>query len=775
MRRNTAPRVAKNATWWHYIFTIAFVFFAFGGVSHAEATAPVEDYATTPSLEELSPDWELTPEYIRIELAHPGLYRIYFRDLFAAGMPSEVEEKSIALWNEGELVPLHLEARNPSRLAPEDWIEFIGEAPRGSFSTYKVQNYYNVYFLTWGGTKTRRYEVRKLSAPDVDSENLSFWEMRHLEQDNYYRDSKLPWGVTDNFFWCHYAAGVSGTYPIRIDFPDFDERVSDHVKLTFRILGFSDVPGLRPAHKFSLQYGDDEDPKSPRYDLGAFQFDHRGYYDYETTLPAKFIRFRQRIVFKTPPDRANVTDAISFDWVRVVYPRRLDAGKRNWFVFNSNICREARPPFRFAVRNIKKGSRVFCPSQGVIYLPADEERKIVVEAHDRQTTFSLASEEGILSVNSLELKKRCALASTVSSAAQVLLIYDPELTDPVLRYKKLKDSDNLRVAAVDVRDIFDNMNYGFADDVTLKRFIRYAVQHNPGVRYIVLFGDSTQDYRLAQTFDQVDPPRVGVPIHWIETLATIRASGYVDDNWYASFINVNTPDIAIGRIPAANLEQAFEYVRKVIEYETFQAAKDDGLLVISSVEARFQDLASEIQRTYKDHFTTVSVLFPETAVATREVERLREAIDRGVQVLYYIGHGGAFVWRVGPTDYSLQKDLFTPADVAKLRNALHYPIILASSCYTTAFDTQFSIGEAFLFQPRGGAIAVIGSPWKSSVYEDHAFNSRFLQNYINPAFTRLGDVYQKTKDMQRPRTLDYVDTQTFTLLGDPTLKLVPRK
>ncbi len=760
---------------------VVFLFLAFVLASQAiagERLLGKKDALTTPSQAELqAPDY-LRNDYIRLEVAFDGLYRVYGRDLIAAGVPVDVGPEKFALWNFSQLVPIYVHAQDPGRLTPDDYIEFIGEPPPGTYSTYMPDNYYNVYFLTWNSPQSLHYKTRKLTNPSVPSSDLSYWHFYHLEEDNYYRESQLPRGITDNFYWCHMAAGDNRTFPIRIDFPDLDQRFVKTIPLVLRIFGYSDVPGVVPKHKFRVLYGDSDSPSAKRYDLGTFEFDYRGYYDFHTSLPVEKVGFRQRILFETPSDRANVIDVVSFDWIRAWYPRKLDAGKRNWFVFNSNLCVDPKPPYSFAVRNVRPGSRVFCPSQATIYEAAGN--MVVVHADNRETTYSLVTEDAILTVNSIEYRHPSTLPKAFTTGVESLLLFDPELTDAVVRYVQYRETTGPRTVAIDVTDIFDATNVGFKSDIAIKRFIRYAAAHSPSLRYLVMFGDSTQDYRLALTenYDEPDPPRVGVPIHWIENPATIRTGGYVDDNWYASFKSANTPDLATGRIPAANLVQANEYVRKLIEYETYEAAREDGMLVVSSVEARFQDMAAAVQNQFRDCFTTISLLFPETAVATREVERLREAINRGLQVFYYIGHGGAFVWRVGPVDYSLQKDLFTPRDVAQLRNALHYPIILASSCYTTAFDTQFSIGEAFIFQPRGGAIAIIGSPWKSSAYEDHSFNVRFLENYCKAAslgFHRLGEVYQRTKDAQRPRDDSYVDVQTFTMLGDPTLKLVSRR
>jgi hypothetical protein len=328
---------------------------------------------------------------------------------------------------------------------------------------------------------------------------------------------------------------------------------------------------------------------------------------------------------------------------------------------------------------------------------------------------------------------------------------------------------------VDVTRIFDELNNGYINDVSLKRFIRFAASKAPTMRFLVLMGDSTADYRMSTSFDTPNLPHVGIPIHWIVNPATTWTGGYADDNWYASLKSANTPDIAIGRIPASTEEQAFEYIRKVIEYEQFGESKSDKALVVSSVEASFQDLATQVQTRFGDHFSTTTLLFPETEVATREVQRLREEINSGVQALYYIGHGGAWVWRVGPTDYARQKDLFSPNDIALLQNRKHYPVISASSCYTTSFDYQYGIGEAFVLQPHAGAIAVIGTPWKGTVYEGHMFNMHFYEQYLDPKTERLGEAFAAAKDRMRPARDDQVDAQTFTLLGDPCLKLVPRR
>ena len=215
-----------------------------------------------------------------------------------------------------------------------------------------------------------------------------------------------------------------------------------------------------------------------------------------------------------------------------------------------------------------------------------------------------------------------------------------------------------------------------------------------------------------------------------------------------------------------------EYLRKVIEYENGGAQKAGRLLLISSVEKSFQELVQEVNTRHGERFTTVSLLFPETNTAEREVQRLRDELDSGVRMLYYVGHGGAMVWRVGPTDFKAQKDLFTPKDIRALANHGMYPIVLASSCYTTSFDGEESLGETFVMEPGKGAIAVIGTPWKATVYDGHNFNKQLIDKYFEPSTKRLGDAFLHAKQALRPANDQTVEFQDYTLLGDPCLKVV---
>lgn len=747
-----------------------YVFVLLGLLSaRAFPSRAVDPSVTSATLEQLQGGPELAPTYVRIGLRYSGVYRVYGRELTKAGVDlSQVDLKHLGLWNEGEPVPLNVRTYNTRYLSPDDCLEFIGDYPHGSFSTFKPYNTYNNYFLNWTTTSPLHYRETVIDADGHTVRDAIYREHRHCEIDIAYHITPLPPGITDFFFWDMYTAAAEPSPRKELDFPGFVD-IGEPARVSFRLFGFTNVPSLKPTHKFGALYDD--------YDIGTFQFNGVGYHDFATSIPGSRIKARGYTQFYTPEDRKSAVDKICLDSFDVSYPRRLDAGQRELYSFNNQLV-NTKLPATVILRNTLSGARVFAPEDGVIFLGKDAANSVVVEMSESPTTYTAVAEDGIYPADSISVCHKGTDVTEISSDTQALILYHSDVGKAALAYTRYRQQSGLRCSAVNVEEIFDRMGHGFMDDVNLKRYIRFVADTAPSLRYVVLFGGSTFDYRQVN-YDETEewdskPFKILIPIHWISYLS-VNAGGYPDDNWYGSFRSANTPDVAIGRIPAHTEKEGFDYLRKLIEYEQLQLSAKDKALLISSVEASFQDLINQTKKTFVDHFSTSTVLFPETKEATLEVQRLREQLESGVQLVYYVGHGGARVWRVGPVDYKRQKDLFTPADALLLHNRAHYPIIVCSSCYTTSFDYYSSLGQTFVLQPEAGGIAIVGTPWKSTVYDDHSFNSMFFDAYLNPKTQRLGDAFLHAKQANRPRNPDQVDFQSFTLLGDPCLKLVPRQ
>jgi len=344
-------------------------------------------------------------------------------------------------------------------------------------------------------------------------------------------------------------------------------------------------------------------------------------------------------------------------------------------------------------------------------------------------------------------------------------------------------------------------NNGWFSDTAVKAWIQdyWDEAKRTGARspqFLTLMGDSTFDYRgIYKDRDGMEGGSNLLPAPWFEAPQWYM-SGFVADNNYGCLEgDDDLPELAIGRLPADEPAQAWAYLEKIKEYEAagnFVPWKERALLV-SSWETSFSQLLKDTANRGLGRFLPTT-LIAELDSAPDDVANMVGALNEGCGVLYYVGHGGAFVWRVGPVDYDKQKDLFTPREIESLTNASAYPIVFVSSCYSTSFDNKRSLGEVFIFAPERGGIAVIGSPWKTSVSPNHSFNTWMMNELfqLDPKKSEEGNAVRAASKLREgiadhepiPLGLAFREAKRsgsvqgeamvgFTLLGDPMLLVWP--
>ena len=143
-------------------------------------------------------------------------------------------------------------------------------------------------------------------------------------------------------------------------------------------------------------------------------------------------------------------------------------------------------------------------------------------------------------------------------------------------------------------------------------------------------------------------------------------------------------------------------------------------------------------------------------------ETLKRDLDDGNLLVHFLGHGGQYIWRVGPIG-----DLFSLEDVSALRNAGRYPMVLAMTCFSAPFDhpTEDSIGERFLRESDKGAVAVFAASWSN--WPNPENSKALVEALLTPGAT-IGEAILSVKR----RTQDPVLVEMYNLLGDPAVVLV---
>lgn len=720
----------------------------------------------------------LPDEYLNIKLRYPGVYKITGSQLADAGAPLQrMKPANLVLYSNGTTVPLLVNAAENNHLTADDSLEFVGDSPRGDATWFLPDNKRNVYFLSWepklatDTTSSGQLTAKRAQPPgSTPAPEQYFWQWRHIEKNATFWFSTLSPDQTDNFYWFHVTADMkpSDALQVYLDFPGFAPRAGAPAEVDVHVLGATKAAGLSPSHKFRVSYNTQP--------AGTVEFDDVAMHSARFTLPPDSISDKPvRVTFAAPEERADAVDKIFVDWFNVRYPSRFDMASADFYQFNNNLVQSGdgtQSTSALLLKNLPAGSMVIDPSTRTAWQAAETQTEISIPNNNLPTTYTAAAPYARLTPDSITLVSTSTHSINLSADLQALVIYHPSVAATAASYTAYRNERGWNAAAVPVQTIFDSYSNGYISDEALKKFIGMVRGLASTLTHVVLIGDAHYDFREARTQDYPTQLDILIPIHWVYRPGVSWSGGYQDDNWYGSFDSAYRPDLAVGRIPVNDDAAGMEYLRKIIEYETLKKSKTDPGLMISSVERSFQDYVTEIATTHQDKLTSYSYLFPTADNASHMITNLLHEINAGKQLLYYVGHGGSLVWRVGPVDFTRQKDLFTPADVRKLTNKRHYPFIVCASCYTTAFDQAESIGEALVNQPAAGAIAVLGAPWKATVQESHSFNRKLFGYYFDPQVKTIGEASLRAHRDHIPADQNAARFNSFTLLGDPCLEIV---
>ena len=168
------------------------------------------------------------------------------------------------------------------------------------------------------------------------------------------------------------------------------------------------------------------------------------------------------------------------------------------------------------------------------------------------------------------------------------------------------------------------------------------------------------------------------------------------------------PDLFVGRIPASTLSEAQTIISKIMEYEARASGSDwfnRTLLIGIDLFTDYEGAEGEILKDHVDNHVPAGAevvkLYESSGQLT--VDNVRSAINSGCGFVNFAGHGSPGAWYLGGDTY------FTSYHVSTLSNKFMLPVVVAAACLTGHFAGPDCIGEKFLLNPNGGAVAYLGS------------------------------------------------------------------
>jgi hypothetical protein len=315
---------------------------------------------------------------------------------------------------------------------------------------------------------------------------------------------------------------------------------------------------------------------------------------------------------------------------------------------------------------------------------------------------------------------------------------------------------------VAIGEIYAAYGYGEARPEALRAFLRAAYQDwpEPRVRYILLLGDATydfKDYLGTGSANQVPP--------WMTKTSYLLTAS---DPAYAAVNGEDLlPDVALGRLPAANVTEMKAMVDKILRYEGESFPLDAGIVLVADNPDDAGDFERDAREIAEGVLAgrRVETLFLGELGASVLRERLTDRLDEGASLASYLGHGGIHLWA--------SENVFDTTDVASLSPQGRQPILLTLNCLNGYFHFPYfdSLGEAMVKAEGRGAIAAFSPSGLSLDAPAHRFHQALMRALLDRSNRRLGDAVLKAQE-------EYASTGAFPellaiyqLLGDPSLRL----
>lgn len=348
-----------------------------------------------------------------------------------------------------------------------------------------------------------------------------------------------------------------------------------------------------------------------------------------------------------------------------------------------------------------------------------------------------------------------------------------------------QNKDNMSVAVVDVNQIFNEFSSGNNDITAVRDFVKMFYDRAGGntnimPKYLLLFGDGSYDNKnlgdyLLPTYESYKTYET------LETYVSDDYFGILDDNEGADITNTAAElvDVAIGRIPADDVQKAQIAVAKIKSYYANSAYGDwrnQGAFIADDEDNNIHEIdadtvanryinaqkKSNIDKIYLDAYQQQ----PGTNGATYPA--VNEAINRklftGSLFLNYVGHGGPMGWA--------RERVLTFDDINQWTNAEKLPLFITATCEFAPYDhaDEYSAGERVLFKDGGGGIALVATTRLVYSNRNKLMNLNFMQSMANAYVVedrKLGDIVRIAKNLTN--TGD--GNRKFTLLGDPAIRL----
>ncbi len=370
------------------------------------------------------------------------------------------------------------------------------------------------------------------------------------------------------------------------------------------------------------------------------------------------------------------------------------------------------------------------------------------------------------------------------SSLNLLIVAPPEFLSEAQRLAAHRQSYNgISSTVVTTTQVYNEFSGGKQDVTALRDFAKYLYDRGAGLKYLLLFGRGSYDYKSYLPYNKNFVPTYESrnSLSPLETYSSDDYYGFLENNegnWGEDPPEPHTLDIAVGRLPIKKPEEASVLVDKLIQYDTqnwgpwrkeLLFVADDGDYNIH--QGQSDQLAEDLefdhpefnaQKVYLDAYKQDSSAIGQLSAAATKA--LSDAVRHGVAIVNYTGHGGEQQWA--------QERLLDQVSLDQWKSSPHYPFLVTATCEFGRNDDPglISTAELSLLKKDGGSIGMVTTARPVNSSTNFTLNKAFYQSLFTKAsgqFRKVGVVFRDTKN----NSISGVSNRNFSLLGDPSMKL----
>jgi len=641
---------------------------------------------------------------------------------------------------------------------------------KSSDPEYKNE-YLNIY------SKTLNYKIEQSSHPieyysvistnnsSVNAQDIdSLFILLHYEKDTDYYQGDSNYGNTsertpgEGWIWAYLSKAGKFKYQL----PDFTNKLNYPVTIYLKARGVSRDSNFNPDHKLTMKYNGVSIAKSftgYTYSDSVFYFNSKSNSLNAVEITSNGIT--GTVVDKIYIDNFRLTGSFtaildtSLIEIKDAQKSKVNDG---FLTFKSNTSRNY-----ILIDTLSK--QIIFPEK----LDSNSTYKTV--------TFNLNSvSSNILFIADINSNK--VLPSLISvnyenpdlNDENYVIITHPDFLDFANEYRNYKSSDlDFKIKVVTTESIYFKYSNNNPSPYSIKSYLTEQKKKNPNLKYVMLVGNSSWDYRSitasgSQKRDFV--PTFGVP---------------ASDQWFIS-LNPQKPfesSLCIGRIPISKNEEGSDYLNKIIyQSNAVKNEKNSKRFVFinggfdKSEQRTFFNQTSNLINSYvnstfiKGVSDTIIKRTDGYIDAGIETPKIQSAFHDGMVWVNYIGHAGSRTWDLMLND---------PNQLPDTKGI--FPFITSLTCFTGDYanPNQESFSESFVLNPTKGAIAFVGTSGLGYVSYDEILVKQIFGSLL---LTRNKTLSESLNDAKNYLVKTYPNNslakeiiREYTYFGDPTLKL----